>query len=451
MCILCVLQEVSVKARTVLPWLVIFLSVFWAISQLLPRPFRIDMTMARVICFFFLLTVVLWQRILQPQLLLWQTLRATRLREQRWNEAVELHKLRKIAIRRCRNCLNPYRDQNPGAGKFMCVFCGHVSKRPVLDIPGVRSKGKSLNCTHGWSPEVRYWNGARGTDEISIPGRSYSGTVVVTRRLVCGVFLIVRWVFRKVFGVRSSSREGDELSDGESKEMLKKEQDQESKLHKLKRKAEEKRQARLEKEILEEEERKQREDVARLVEERRKLRDEKLVQEMKGTVENKENPKSSEKVVVMKKESEKKRRDRRREKDKCSSKSNSDGEDLERKYVNMNNNRESDRKKDSDKKNYSEKRQSQKVCIENIRNEILEGTVSLRTNLNNRMAGSFSSSSRGFSGSNFFGKGSSTSPAVSVNKSNKYTTSHAVDRRDNSASSTFQQQLVSCFPWPCDY
>ncbi|KMZ70524.1 hypothetical protein ZOSMA_19G01120 [Zostera marina] len=49
MCILCVLQEVSVKARTVLPWLVIFLSVFWAISQLLPRPFRIDMTMARVI------------------------------------------------------------------------------------------------------------------------------------------------------------------------------------------------------------------------------------------------------------------------------------------------------------------------------------------------------------------------------------------------------------------
>ena len=30
----------------------------------------------------------------------------------------------------------PYKDQKtPGSGRFMCTFCGHVSKRPVLDVP----------------------------------------------------------------------------------------------------------------------------------------------------------------------------------------------------------------------------------------------------------------------------------------------------------------------------
>ncbi|KAI9122982.1 hypothetical protein K1719_005871 [Acacia pycnantha] len=28
----------------------------------------------------------------------------------------------------------PYRDQNPGGVRFMCSYCGHISKRPVLDL-----------------------------------------------------------------------------------------------------------------------------------------------------------------------------------------------------------------------------------------------------------------------------------------------------------------------------
>ncbi|CAI9773461.1 unnamed protein product [Fraxinus pennsylvanica] len=43
----------------------------------------------------------------------------------------------------CRNCLTPYWDQNPGGGKFTCLYCGHISKRPVLDLPESLDLGSS--------------------------------------------------------------------------------------------------------------------------------------------------------------------------------------------------------------------------------------------------------------------------------------------------------------------
>lgn len=52
-------------------------------------------------------------------------------------EALEIQKLRKITTRLYHSCSTLYRDQNPSGGKFMCSYCGYVSKKPVLDIPGV--------------------------------------------------------------------------------------------------------------------------------------------------------------------------------------------------------------------------------------------------------------------------------------------------------------------------
>ncbi|KAJ6407674.1 hypothetical protein OIU84_011044 [Salix udensis] len=462
MCILCVIQKWSRRVATMLPWLVIPLIGLWALSQLLPPAFRFEITSPRLACVFVLLVTLFWYEVLMPQLSAWRVRRNALLRERKRFEAIELQKLRKTATRKCRNCLTPYKDQNPGAGKFMCSYCGHISKRPVLDLPvppglGISNSGiikdlvgkggKLLNgkawsdngwmCNQEWldnggwacgsvAGQSSYWrkndSGIFGQDEHCLAEKSYSSAVIFVCKLLTSFFLSIRWLWRKIF--RTSSSE-DGTSDAEHRVMLAKRHDNEDNFHesrgeKARRKAEEKRQARLEKELLEEEEKKQREEVARLVEERRKLRDEVMEAERDRS---RSSPLTREKNS--RKEAEKKHQERRKEKDKGSSKSNSDAEELEKKAC-----KESDQKRDVEKKSETERRQHQKSWTESVKGQNIELGHGIKnipgSNFNrgnagsryfDRMKGTFLSSSRAFSGGGFFGKPANT-PAI-VTQENK--------------------------------
>ncbi|KAF8402512.1 hypothetical protein HHK36_010597 [Tetracentron sinense] len=476
MCILCVVQKWSRRIATMLPWLVIPLIGLWALSQLLPPGLRFEVTSPRLACVLVLLVTLFWYEILMPQLSAWRVRRSARLRERKRFEAIEMQKLRKTATRRCRNCLTAYRDQNPGGGRFMCSYCGHISKRPVIDIPGpaglgitnsgiigelVGKGGKIWNgkvwsdsgliCGQDWlenenwvvgsfTGKSSYWGknggGFFSGDDHCVAEKSYSGAVVFACNLLTPFFWIIKWLWRKIFRVSSASE--DDSSDAEQKGMSQKGETGlnflESKGEKARRKAEEKRQARIERELLEEEERKQREEVARLVEERRRLRDENMEAEKergKGSIPDGEKD--------SKREAERKRMERRKEKDKGSNKSNSDGEELERRAG-----RESERKREFDKRNDIERRELQKNGTESVKAQSLEmghGIKGLSTNNFSRvnagtryldhMKGSFLSSSKAFSGGSFFGKGAHTSATV-VSKENKSTGS--VDHAQASAN-----------------
>ncbi|XP_015897384.3 uncharacterized protein LOC107431020 [Ziziphus jujuba] len=463
MCILCVIQKWSRRVATMLPWLVIPLIGLWALSQLLPPAFRFEITSPRLACVFVLLVTLFWYEILMPQLSAWRVRRNARLRERKRSEAIELQKLRKTATRRCRNCSTPYRDQNPGGGRFMCSYCGHVSKRPVLDLPVppgmgisnsglikdlVGKSGKILNgkvwSDNGWmcgqdllenngnwvggsiGGKSTYWrkNGSSlfGGDEDCLAEKSYSGVVIFAYKVLKSFFSSIRWLWRKIFSI--NSRE-DASSDAEHKGLLAKRGENggnfhESRGEKARRKAEEKRQARIEKELLEEEERKQREEVARLVEERRKLRDEKMEAEKDR---GKSSPPSREKN--RKKEAERKRQERKKEKDKGSSKSNSDAEDLEKKPG-----KDGERKRDSDKKSEIDRREHLRSGTDFVKSQSTEVGHGIKNVSSNnlsrgnagtryldRMRGTFLSSSKAFSGGSFFGRGANTTAAVT--KENK--------------------------------
>ncbi|KAB1224599.1 hypothetical protein CJ030_MR2G009992 [Morella rubra] len=446
-----------------LPWLVIPLIGLWALSQLLPPAFRFEITSPRLACVFVLLVTLFWYEILMPRLSAWRVRRNARLKERKRFEAIELQKLRKTATRRCRNCLTPYRDQNPGGGRFMCSYCGHISKRPVLDLPipsGIGNNGiikdlvgkggKILNgkawsengwmCGHDWlengnwaggsiAEKSSYWrkngSGVYGGDEHCFAEKSYSGVVIFLCKLLTSFFLSIRWLWRKIFRI-SSSRE-DSSIDAEHQAMFAKKGEDgvnynPSKGEKARKKAEEKRQARLEKELLEEEERKQREEVARLVEERRRLRDEKMEAEKdRGST----SPVISEKDC--KKEAEKKRQERRKDKDKGSSKSNSDAEELEKRAG-----KDNERKRESDKKNEVDRREYQKSGTESFRVQSTETGHGMKnisannfsrgnsgTRYLDRMRGTIISSSRAFTGGSLFGKGATTPATImKENKSN---------------------------------
>ncbi|KAL0375429.1 UNVERIFIED_CONTAM: hypothetical protein Sradi_3458600 [Sesamum radiatum] len=287
MCILCVIQKWSRRIATMLPWLVIPLIGLWALSQLLPPAFRFEITSPRLACVLVLLVTLFWYEVLMPQLSAWRVRRNARLRERKRFEAIEMQKLRKTATRRCRNCLTAYRDQNPG-GVSLCALTAAIFLRDQFWI---------CLCLQGWdwldngnwgggsyAGKSSYWkkNGGGlfgGDDEHCLTEKSYSRVLIFACRAVTAFFLCIMWLWRKIFRI-SSSRD-DASADAERRGMLDNRGEnggngQESRGEKARRKAEEKRQARLEKELLEEEERKQREEVARLVEERRRLRDEKM-------------------------------------------------------------------------------------------------------------------------------------------------------------------------------
>jgi hypothetical protein len=174
-------------------------------------------------------------------------------------------------------------------------------------------------------------------------------------------------------------------------------------VEKAKRKAEEKRLARLEREMLEEEERKQREEMAKLVEERRKLRDEKTEAEERSKAATPVGEKDA------RREADKRRLDRRKKEDKGSSKSNSDCEDVDRKLG-----REGDRKRDLDRKGDPERHDGNRPHhfeASSHSNKVVDSEAKCF----GRMAGGFLSSSRGFAGGSFFGR-SAQAPAPQANK-----------------------------------
>ncbi|KAJ3669421.1 hypothetical protein LUZ60_011371 [Juncus effusus] len=343
MCILCVVQRWSRRVASMLPYLVIPLMLLWALSHFLPPGFRFEATSPRIACAAVLLMTLLWYEFLLPRLSAWRARRSARLRELRREQALELQKLRKTATRRCRNCLSPYRDQNPGGGgRFMCSNCGHVSKRPVLELPGhagnFGEKGGWF-CSQFLSSETGngYWledsnnnSNNNSAQENAFPLGCKIGKIL---SFFCLVF---KWVCRRVFGFGSSGENGS--SDNDSKRNKRGENGgnlQESKTDKARRKAEEKRLARLEKEMLEEEERKQREEVARLVEERRKLRDEKLEAEEKSKGVTPIGEREGKKEHDKKRQERERRRESNNQKDKMSNKSNSDCEEFEKKGRNV--------------------------------------------------------------------------------------------------------------------
>ncbi|KVH94925.1 uncharacterized protein LOC112518143 [Cynara cardunculus var. scolymus] len=465
MCILCVIQKWSRRVATMLPWLVIPLIALWLLSQFLPPAFRFEITSPRLACVFVLLITLFWYEILMPQLSAWRVQRNARLRERKRSEAIEMQKLRKTATRRCRNCLTPYRDQNPGGGRFMCSYCGHISKRPVLDLPlppglgGLSNSGilkdlvgkggKILNgkvwsdngwiCGQDWlensgnwvggsfsgKPSFRGKNGAgfsSGSDDHCFAEKSYSRLVVFLCKGLAAIFLGIMWLWRKVF--RVSSADEDTSADAEIRGLAKKGENgvncNESRGEKARRKAEEKRQARLEKEQLEEEERKQREEVARLVEERRKLRDEKTEAE-------KDRGKVSPREKNNKREAERKRQERKKEKDRGSSKSNSDVDELEKRAV---------KEIERSRKCETDRREHHRVGTESLK---LNGTDaahfkvvgthnnnigSVGTRYLDRMKGSFLSSSRAFTGGGFFGKGTIANTSIAREHKSTATLDH---------------------------
>ncbi|GAB2272097.1 hypothetical protein Dimus_006916 [Dionaea muscipula] len=457
MCYICVIQKWSRWVAAMLPWLVIPLIGLWALSQLLPPPFRFEITSTRLACVFVLLVTLFWYEIFMPQMSAWRIRRNARLRERKRFEALELQKLRKTATRKCRNCLAPYRDQNPGGGKFMCSYCGHISKRPVLDLPvppGLRISnsgiikelfgkgGKILTrkvlsdngtmcpewVDHGnWmvngsfdgkSAYPRKGVGFFGHSEQCLDEKSaYLPAFFIPSKCLMSFLKSLRWLCRKLFMI-SSSRE-DRMSDTEHREILTKRGENGSNCHesrgeKARRKAEEKRQARLEKELLEEEERKQREEVAKLVEERRKLRDEKLEAEnhAKGISSIREKDR---------KKAERRRLERRMAEDRISSKSNSDAEELEKKVG-----KDSERKRDAEKKNETDKRELQKTGG-GVKGHISETGPGIKTSsfsrgnpgtrYFDRMKGTFLSSSRALTDGSFFSKVSRAPPVSRESKS----------------------------------
>lgn len=369
-----------------------------------------------------------------PRLSVWREQRRDLLRERRRIAALEAAKWRKEATRRCRNCLTAYKDQNPAGGRFMCTYCGHVSRRPVLDISNVAIPGNSDGFAASGAPlpasiaqsgiggaggdlggkNLRLWNGKELADRASWTGgkswmggqlwasgswlggswlglASYWGHNIVSYkgifgggercsvdqsdssavnfllRILCFFVFCTRWVWKKLFSGVSSGEDG--ALNASQKAGSKKAEDgfnsQGNKGEKARRKAEEKRQARLEKEMLEEEERKQREEVARLVEERRRLRDEKLEAEK---VSEREVAPELERENRREREAERRRQEKVKEREKSSGKDKSypDGEEAKKK-----NYKENERKSELDKKGETERRDVQKnashLSIENCK------------------------------------------------------------------------------------
>jgi hypothetical protein len=183
---------------------------------------------------------------------------------------------RKVATRRCRNCLAAYDKQTPPGGKFMCTYCGHVSRKPVLDAPNGAPPGGGPGRGAGWPLE---WCSAfkceDGCEKRQALGWLSAGLWITSWGLWLG-----SWPVRRGWGACKKLREDEKGEEGRRGE--RRDEAQMSKEERARRKAEERLQARLEREQLEAEEQKQRQEVARLVEERRRERDQKLQLQREG-------------------------------------------------------------------------------------------------------------------------------------------------------------------------
>ncbi|GAU17215.1 hypothetical protein TSUD_178460 [Trifolium subterraneum] len=360
-----------------LPWLVIPLIGLWALSQLLPPAFRFEITSPRLAC-------------------------------------ISNTGIVKDLVGKSGKILN---------GKVWSEN-GWMCSQDWLEN-GNWAGGSVLGNPINWKMNG---NGSVFGDEHCLTSRSYSGVLVFVCRLLASFFLTIRWIWRKIFSIRSRE---ECLSDAERRALLAKRDENgenlnESRGERARRKAEEKRQARLERELLEEEERKQREEVAKLVEERRRLRDETMEAEK-----DKSKLSHTSKEKDRRKEAEKKRQERRKEKDKGSSKSNSDVEEIEKRAT-----KESERKRDFDKKSETDRREHQKSGLESGKGQSTDTAHSKKFNSYNRgstgtryldrMRGTILSSSKALG----FGKGANI-PATVVKESKS---NNSVDHAHTAAS-----------------
>ncbi|KAI5066178.1 hypothetical protein GOP47_0018802 [Adiantum capillus-veneris] len=289
MCFLCAISRWSRRVASILPWLVIPFIIVWALSQLLPPNYRLEITSSRLACLSVLLLSLVWYELLMPWLSSWRAHRSAVLRERKLIEALEAAKRRKEATRRCRNCLTAYKIQMPGSGKYVCTYCGHISKRPVLEVAGTLANSRSVMPGPVVSNDVAGMSHLRGVYQGNGPLTAWYR---VAERNRCSwfeesshmaencspaqyfpAFILKAWLFvwRKVSGMGNLTTDGCSDLDGMSENM---DDASRSRLEKARRKADRKKQARLQKELLEAEDRRQREEVAKLVEERRRQRDE---------------------------------------------------------------------------------------------------------------------------------------------------------------------------------
>ncbi|KAH7405486.1 hypothetical protein KP509_15G072300 [Ceratopteris richardii] len=288
MCFLCAVSRWSRRIASILPWLVIPFILVWALSQVFPPNYRLEVTSSRLACLTVLLLSLLWYELLLPWLSSWRAYRNSMLRERKLIQAREAAKRRKEATRRCRNCLTPYKVQMPGSGKYVCQYCGHISRRPVLEIAGMLenpmliSAGSPMLRGAGLPDPNYVWCGERPFTNLSrIPGRnqefqprkaSNSGfNCSLVQSLPFNALTSFLGILKKVIGTdyllkRDHSR--PQAIPENLDETIR------SKHEKARRKAERKKQTRLRKESFEAEDRQQREEVARLVEERQRQRDE---------------------------------------------------------------------------------------------------------------------------------------------------------------------------------
>ncbi|KAG6537572.1 hypothetical protein ZIOFF_002666 [Zingiber officinale] len=416
MCIFCAVPRWSRKIATLLPWLLFPVLFFWGMSPLLPPRLRFEITSPRIACLSVLVLILVWYKALVPLLNYLQACRAAREHEWQRTLAIEMQTLLKTAIRCCRNCHTPYRDQNPTGVRFKCSYCGQFSKKPILDLPrSVRSSTFSkLMRNFGWiwsQDQEALRNINRGCSTVA---KFSSFLFFFPFNLIFYLFVHMRWFCKVAF--KHSSTEDD--SDTDHRGVFYKRGDggnlHESGWEKTRRKAEEKRQAKLEKEMLEEEERKQREEVARMVDERRKMRDEKLKAEgetTKGSIADVE--RNSYKQA---KQAEKRRKDRRNVRDRGSGKSNSDVEDLEKMASSMN-----ERKHGFYNKNHNERHNvvrntaviSKPLALEtSLGNKVIPGKTRYSSHITSNCP------SRGFGGSILFGR-NTQNPTGAVKKSIK--------------------------------
>lgn len=224
-----------------------------------------------------------------PWLSSWRAHRSAVLRERNLIEALEAAKLRKEATRRCRNCLTAYKIQMPGSGKYVCSYCGHISKRPILEVAGTIANSRLVTSGSGLSNNgagtapfrsvcqgngpLTAWYRAAEKNRCAWFGESSHLAENCSLGQYFPVFISKAWFFmwRKVLGIGKLTTDGSPNLHGTSENM---DDASRSRLDKARKKADKKKQARLQKELLEAEDRKQREEVALLVEERRKQRDE---------------------------------------------------------------------------------------------------------------------------------------------------------------------------------
>ncbi|XP_024528652.1 mitogen-activated protein kinase kinase kinase kinase 4-like isoform X1 [Selaginella moellendorffii] len=260
MCILCAGAKFSRRIVAMLPWLIIPFVIVWAFSQFLPPGYRFEITSTRLACVGVLLSSLFWYEFVVPNLSQWRDRRAILLRERQRIEAQKAARWRKEATKHCRNCHSPYRDQTPQAsGKYMCTNCGHASKKPELHVPG-DPRPRDLKLIDHSTCWRSLW------EELD-KQRFFH----LVHRWVELAGKLLAWLWKK-FCRQDGSRDGSQGRQQNAKEI----DETEEKRGRARRKAEEKRLARLEREKKEEEERRDREEFKRLVDERSKLRAELL-------------------------------------------------------------------------------------------------------------------------------------------------------------------------------